>query len=75
MSKIELHSYMEGDCLAKVNKVSGRKIYEVDCYKNDQLDSREIFNTEQSAEDFAEDWVLANGKAGNNDEEQNSSDE
>ena len=74
MSKIELHSYMEGDCLAKVNKISGRPIYEVDCYKNQQLDSREIFNTEQAAEDFAEDWVLNNGKVEPN-EEQESSDQ
>lgn len=72
MSKLELHSYMEGDCLAKVNKISGRKVYEVDCYKAGELINREILNTEQAAEDFAEDWVLNNGKAEPNEEQESS---
>lgn len=59
MALILLHEYKEANRRAEVHKWANGLAHEVHQYEDDVRVSDKTFNTEQAAEDFAEDWVLA----------------
>lgn len=57
MSKQMIKEVTQGELTARVNKFSGREIYEVDCHEGTVLIKREIANSETAALTIATDWT------------------